>query len=84
MDKLRKKVFWVIFLILTIFTTSVFVVYNFQQYNGERLEIVRNFTQIERFDKREDFPGGEKPPQMPEEPEEKDFKNMLGYLNKSF
>ena len=76
MDKLRKKVFWVIFLILTIFTTSVFVVYNFQQYNGERLEIVRNFTQIERFDKREDFPGSEKPPQMPEEPEEKDFKNI--------
>ena len=76
MDKLRKKVFWVIFLILTIFTTSVFAVYNVQQYNGERLEIVRNFTQIERVDKRTDFPDGSEPPQKPDEPEQKDFKNI--------
>ncbi|MBE6741408.1 MAG: HAMP domain-containing histidine kinase [Ruminococcaceae bacterium] len=76
MDKLRKKVFWVIFLILTIFTTSVFAVYNVQQYNGERLEIVRNFTQIERVGKRVDFPDGNEPPQMPDEPEQRDFKNI--------
>ena len=73
MDKLKKKVFWVIFLILTIFTTSVFVAYNVQQYNGERLETVRNFTQIERMGKREDFPEGNEPPRLPDD---KDIKNI--------
>ena len=77
MDKLKNKVFWVIFLILTIFTTSVFVVYNAQQYNGERLEIVRNFSQIERMGERENLPiGNNEPPQMPEQFEKKDFKNI--------
>ena len=73
MDKLKKKVFWVIFLILTIFTTSVVVAYNVQQYNGERLETVRNFTQIERMGKREDFPEGNEPPRLPDD---KDIKNI--------
>ena len=73
MDKLKNKVFWVIFLILTIFTTSVVVAYNAQQYNGERLETIRNFNQIERMDKREDFPEGNAPPRMPDE---KEIKNI--------
>ena len=77
MDKLKNKVFWVIFLILTIFTTSVFVAYNAQQYNGERLEIVRNFAQIERMGERENFPAEKnEPPQMPAQPDKKDFKNI--------
>ena len=86
MDKLRKKVFWVIFLILTIFTTSVFAAYNVQQYNRERVETVRNFTQIERFDKDEKskifFESAEgyksTPPRMPDE---KDIMKNIRYMD---
>ena len=53
MGKLKSKVFWVIFLILTVFTVSVLGFYNGTQYNRERLQVVRNFTQIERFDENE-------------------------------
>ncbi|MBR7060204.1 MAG: HAMP domain-containing histidine kinase [Eubacterium sp.] len=49
MDKLKKKVFWVIFLILTVFTTAVLGFYNTQQYNRERTSIVHNLNQAEGF-----------------------------------
>jgi len=58
MDKLKNKVFWVIFLILTIFTASVLCSYNAQQYNRERMAIVRNFTDVERIGKRQENPFG--------------------------
>ena len=73
MDKLKKKVFWVIFLILTIFTTSVLGFYNVQQYNRERIAVVRNLTQIEETGRKNGFPFGDIPPQMTEK---KDFKNI--------
>ena len=73
MDKLRKKVFWVIFLILTIFTTSVLGFYNAQQYNRERISVVRNLTQVEETGRKNGFPFGNMPPQMNEN---KDFKNI--------
>ena len=73
MDKLRKKVFWVIFLILTIFTTSVLGFYNAQQYNRERISVVRNLTQVEETGRQNGFPFGNLPPQMTEK---KDFKNI--------
>ena len=62
MDKLKNKVFWVIFLILTIFTTSVLGFYNAQSYNRERIQIVRNLNQIEKFGRQEDAPFGNMPP----------------------
>ena len=71
MDKLRKKVFWVIFLILTIFTTSVLCFYNAQQYNRERVETIRNFSQIERMDK------------INREEDEKQFEDSEGYASRA-
>ncbi|MBQ9531420.1 MAG: HAMP domain-containing histidine kinase [Eubacterium sp.] len=74
MDKLKKKVFWVIFLILTVFTTSVLGFYNAQQYNRERNEIVHNFNQVVSFGKDKKMPFSNAPMQMPDD--EKDFKNI--------
>lgn len=56
MDKLKNKVFWVIFLILTVFTTSVLGFYNAQIYNRERTDVRRIISQVEKFDgKNEQF-----------------------------
>lgn len=73
MDKLKSKVFWVIFLIMTVFTASVLGFYNAQTYARERNEIVHNFNQVENFSNERKMPFGNAPMQMPEE---KDFKNI--------
>ena len=73
MDKLKSKVFWVIFLIMTVFTASVLGFYNAQTYARERNEIVHNFNQVENFSNEKKMPFENAPMQMPEE---KDFKNI--------
>ena len=73
MDKLKSKVFWVIFLIMTVFTASVLGFYNAQTYARERNEIVHNFNQVENFSNERKMPFENAPMQMPEE---KDFKNI--------
>lgn len=45
MKKLKNKVFIVIFLILTVFTTGIFCVYNAQLYNQERKSVERSLNQ---------------------------------------
>ena len=45
MKKLKNKVFTVIFLIFTIFTTGILFAYNFTLYNQERQSIERSLNQ---------------------------------------
>ena len=69
MKKLKAQVFAVIFLIMTLFTTAVFVAYNTMEYHREYTSIERSLNQTERmgFDR--------KPPGESEDfkPDEKDF-----------
>ena len=58
MGKLKSKVFWVVFLILTVFTTSVLCFYNAQLYSSERSEINRNLSQAEKIGEERIFPFG--------------------------
>ncbi len=51
MEKLKKKIFYVIFLILTIFLISILCIFNYQSYNQEKNEIQNNLTKID--DRRE-------------------------------
>lgn len=46
MEKLKKKIFLVIFLILTVFLISVLCIFNFQDYNHEKVEIENKFNRI--------------------------------------
>ncbi len=47
MEKLKKKIFWVIFLILTIFLISILCIFNYQSYNQEKKEITNNLIRME-------------------------------------
>lgn len=47
MEKLKKKIFLVIFLILTIFLISILFIFNYQAYNQEKKEIENNLTKME-------------------------------------
>lgn len=47
MEKLKKKIFWVMFAILTIFLVSVLCIFNFQDYNHEKVEIENKLSRIE-------------------------------------
>lgn len=48
MEKLKKKIFLVIFSILTIFLISILCIFNFQDYNHEKTEIENNLTRMEK------------------------------------
>ena len=39
MEKLKKKIFLVMFAILTIFLVNILCIFNFQDYNHEKVEI---------------------------------------------
>ena len=47
MGKLKKKIFWVMFAILTIFLVSVLCIFNFQDYNHEKVEIENKLSRME-------------------------------------
>ena len=47
MGKLKKKIFLVMFAILTIFLVSVLCIFNFQDYNHEKVEIENKLSRIE-------------------------------------
>ncbi len=53
MEKLKKKTFWVIFLILTIFLCSILCIFNYQDYSHEKTEIENKLNMIDdrKFDK---------------------------------
>lgn len=46
MKKLKKKIFLVIFFILTIFLTSVLCIFNYQDYNHEKTKIEKNLIRV--------------------------------------
>lgn len=47
MEKLKKKIFWVIFFILTIFLLSILCIFNYQSYNQEKKVVKDNLTRME-------------------------------------
>lgn len=67
MKKLKKKIFWVIFLILTVFLTSVLCIFNYQDYSHEKREIENNLMRTQESKKLEDIPNktDERPQEIP-------------------
>ncbi len=67
MEKLKKKIFWVIFLILTIFLTSVLCIFNYQDYSHEKREIENNLMRAQESRKPEEIPNktDERPQEIP-------------------
>ena len=53
MEKLKKKTFWVIFSILTIFLCSILCIFNYQDYSHEKTEIENKLNMMDdrKFDK---------------------------------
>lgn len=47
MEKLKKKIFLVMFAILTIFLVSILCIFNFQDYNYEKVEIENKLSRME-------------------------------------
>lgn len=47
MGKLKKKIFLVMFAILTIFLVSILCIFNFQDYNHEKVEIENKLSRME-------------------------------------
>ena len=75
MKKLKKKVFLVIFLILTLFTTGILVVYNAQQYTQQYQAVERILSQTAKigFGKNENKPNETIAP--PDDSEQPNFEN---------
>ena len=71
MEKLKKKTFWVIFSILTIFLCSILCIFNYQDYSHEKIEIENKLNMINdrKFDKA---PNEEEKLDKPEPPENTD------------
>ena len=71
MEKLKKKTFWVIFSILTIFLCSILCIFNYKDYSHEKIEIENKLNMINdrKFDKA---PNEEKlyKPELPENTED--------------
>ena len=47
MEKLKKKIFLVMFAILTIFLVNILCIFNFQDYNHEKVEIENKLSRME-------------------------------------
>lgn len=54
MEKLKKKIFLVIFFILTIFLVSILCIFNYQNYNQEKKGIENNLIKMEDRRNREE------------------------------
>lgn len=51
MNKLRRKIFWTIFIILSLFVISILFIFTFQNYNREKMNIQQNLLRMNN-DKR--------------------------------
>lgn len=52
MNKLKKKIFWTLFIILSIFLISILFIFNYQSYSRERVNIEQNLFRMNSvFDK---------------------------------
>ena len=54
MEKLKKKIFWVIFIMLTLFLVSVLCIFNYQDYQHEKTEIKNNLMRVEDNKNKDD------------------------------
>lgn len=54
MGKLKKKIFLVMFAILTIFLVSILCIFNFQDYNYEKVEIENKLSRMEMIDRHQE------------------------------
>ena len=70
MEKLKKKTFWVIFSILTIFLCSILCIFNYQDYSHEKTEIENKLNMID--DRKFDKAPNEEKLDKPEPPENTD------------
>ena len=55
MEKLKKKIFWVIFLILTVFLIIILCIFNYQNYSHEVEEISNNLSRMDEEKNRPDL-----------------------------
>lgn len=52
MNKLRKKIFWTLFIILSLFLISILLIFNYQNYSQEKKNIEQNLLRMDiSFDK---------------------------------
>lgn len=49
MNKLRKKIFWTILIILSLFLTSILLIFNYQNYNHEKMNIEKNLFRMDNI-----------------------------------
>lgn len=70
MEKLKKKTFWVIFSILTIFLCSILCIFNYQDYSHEKTEIENKLNMMD--DRKFDKAPNEEKLDKPEPPENTD------------
>jgi hypothetical protein len=55
MKKLKNKIFWVIFSMLTIFLFSILCIFNYQDYEHEKSTIQNNLMRMQNIrDKKDD------------------------------
>lgn len=47
MEKLKRKIFWIVFSMLTIFLVSILYIFNYQDYNHEKIEIENKLSRME-------------------------------------
>ena len=82
MEKLKKKIFWVIFIMLTLFLVSVLCIFNYQDYQHEKTEIKNNLMRVEDNKNKDDrF----KPDELePKEKPQEDIENKEETENQEF
>ena len=82
MEKLKKKIFWVIFIMLTLFLVSVLCIFNYQDYQHEKTEIKNNLMRVEDNKNKDDrF----KPDELePKEKPQEDIENREETENQEF
>lgn len=82
MKKLKNKMFWVIFSILTIFLASILCIFNYQDYVHEKKEIENNLMRAQET-RDEQFRPDNKPEKMENQNNEEDripiFMDIIAY-----
>ena len=68
MNKLKNKVFFVILIILTIFSIGILIIFNYQDYTREKNAVKNNLTRFEENKERrkgeiQDLPDFDRPPE---------------------
>lgn len=72
MKKLKKKIFWVIASILTVFLVSVLCIFNYQDYKHEKTEIENKLSRMEENREKPTNPGDSTKIEPPENVQDKE------------